>query len=132
MPNDNYRERHHLPTVLSYASSISHSICTGRALDATIHHLEPKPDTQTVSEVSSLVHAACDTTELKQKVFMTALRHALTAMKVLCSVCTYLYPCIDTGYLSQTGPTVPETINVLGVERTIVRLKDALVNSHTF
>ena len=131
MPNDDYRERHHSLTVLSYASSVSHLTRTGRALDATIHRLESKPDIQTVSEVSSLVHIACDTTGLKQKVFMTALRHALTAMKVFFSICSYLYPCTDTGYLPQAGPSVPETVNVLGVERSIVRLKDALVNSHT-
>ena len=30
------------------------------------------------------------------------------------------------------GPTVPETIDVLGLERTILRLKDALlVNNHS-
>ncbi|KAF8425049.1 hypothetical protein L210DRAFT_3743949 [Boletus edulis BED1] len=55
----------------------------------------------------ALVHAACDATGLKQKIFMTALRHALTTMK--------------------TGPTVPETIDVLGLERTVIRLKDALL-----
>jgi glutamyl-tRNA synthetase len=82
-----------------------------RALNATIRHLEAEPDASGVSNLSSRVHAACDATGLKQKFFMTALRHALTAMK--------------------TGPTIPETIDVLGLERTVFRLKDAaLVNGH--
>ncbi|KAI9455877.1 hypothetical protein HD554DRAFT_2030712 [Boletus coccyginus] len=86
-----------------------HLRTAGRALEVTISHLEAKPDTR---DLSSLVHAACDATELKQKIFMTALRHALTAMK--------------------TGPTVPETIDVLGLERTLIRLRDALlVDGHT-
>lgn len=55
---------------------------TGRTLDITFRRLEAEPDTRGVASLSSLVHAACDATGLKQKVFMTALRHALTAMKV--------------------------------------------------
>ncbi|KAN0101307.1 hypothetical protein V8E55_001291 [Tylopilus felleus] len=78
-----------------------------RTLDITFHRLEAEPDTRGVASLSSLVHAACDATGLKQKVFMTALRHALTAMK--------------------TGPTVPETIDVLGLERAVLRLKNALI-----
>ncbi|KAF8553539.1 hypothetical protein OG21DRAFT_1597677 [Imleria badia] len=83
-----------------------------RSLDVTLRLLEAEPDMRGVPNLSSLVHAACDATGLKQKIFMTALRHTLTAMK--------------------TGPTVPETIDVLGLERTVLRLKDALlVNGHT-
>ncbi|KAG9310513.1 hypothetical protein JVU11DRAFT_9660 [Chiua virens] len=76
-----------------------------RALEAMTRRLVAEPDTCGVSGMASLVHAACDGTGLKQKVFMTALRHALTAMK--------------------TGPTIPETIDILGVERTVDRLKEA-------
>ncbi|KAG8220277.1 hypothetical protein J3R82DRAFT_1371 [Butyriboletus roseoflavus] len=82
-----------------------------RALEVTIPRLKAEPNARSVSDLSSLLHAACDLTGLKQKLFMTALRHALTAMK--------------------TGPTIPETIDVLGLERTVIRLKDALANSRT-
>ena len=66
----------------TYASFTLFFIHTGRALNVTIHCLMADPDTRNVSDLSSLVHTACDATGLKQKVFMTALRHALTAMKV--------------------------------------------------
>ncbi|KAF9235713.1 hypothetical protein BU15DRAFT_89484 [Melanogaster broomeanus] len=76
------------------------------ALDATIRHLEGQPDASGVSDLGVIVHSACDATGLKQKVFMTSLRHALSGMK--------------------TGPTIPETIDVVGAERSISRLKEAL------
>ncbi|KAJ8593595.1 anticodon-binding domain of class I aminoacyl-tRNA synthetase, partial [Rhizopogon salebrosus TDB-379] len=62
------------------------------------------PSTQ--SEIGVLLHDACEKTGLKSKVFMTALRHALSGMKA--------------------GPSLPEIIDVLGLERTAQRLKSAL------
>ena len=59
-----------------------HIFHAGRVLEVTIPHLEAGSDARSVSDLSSLLHAACDLTGLKQKLFMTALRHALTAMKV--------------------------------------------------
>jgi hypothetical protein len=42
----------------------------------------------------------------------------------------YIHP--HRPFLLQTGPTVPETIEVLGLEQTLLRLKGALViNSQT-
>ncbi|KIJ60123.1 hypothetical protein HYDPIDRAFT_32546 [Hydnomerulius pinastri MD-312] len=82
-----------------------------RSLDATIHHLEAKPDACNVSDLGIVVHDACDATGLKQKVFMTAVRHAISAMK--------------------TGPSIPEIIDVLGIDRTISRLKAALLVNGT-
>ncbi|KAH0838890.1 hypothetical protein J3R83DRAFT_7317 [Lanmaoa asiatica] len=102
-----------------------------RALDVTIRRLEAtEPATCSVSDLSSLLHAACDETGLKHKLIMTALRHALTAMKV---PFIHSFPPLlsHPRILFQTGPTIPETIDVLGLERTISRLKDALANSHT-
>lgn len=84
-----------------------------------------------MSNLSVLVHVACDATKLKQKLFMTALRHALTAMKVwlLYFPAGSLY---SPRFVPQTGPTIPETIDVLGLERTVLRLKHALrVNGPT-
>ncbi|KAF9219057.1 glutamyl-tRNA synthetase [Gyrodon lividus] len=78
-----------------------------RALDVAVHHLAVQPDASGISDLGVIVHSACDATGLKQKVFMTALRHALSGMK--------------------TGPSIPETIDVLGMERTISRLKGALI-----
>lgn len=71
----------------------AHLRIAGRTLAVTISHLEAKPDTR---DFSSLVHAACDATGLKQKIFMTALRHALTAMKVL----PFLPPLLSTFLLN--------------------------------
>ncbi|KAG6332077.1 hypothetical protein ID866_7015 [Astraeus odoratus] len=75
------------------------------------------------SNVSAVVHDVCNVTGLKQKTFMTALRHALSATKVG-------YPsmmsCKTILTLKKAGPSIPEIIMVLGPERTVSRLRTAL------
>jgi len=76
------------------------------ALRRVILQLESSKSPSTQSDIGVLLHDACEKTGLKQKVFMTALRHALSGMKA--------------------GPSLPEIIDVLGFERTAERLKSAL------
>ncbi|OSD05744.1 glutamyl-tRNA synthetase [Trametes coccinea BRFM310] len=57
------------------------------------------------TSLSHLLHEENAKTSLKQKEYMTILRHALTGMK--------------------TGPSVADTLDVLGPERSIARLQSA-------
>lgn len=76
------------------------------ALETTIRFVDQDFTSDDISLVATVIHDVCKVTGLKQKSFMTALRHALSAMK--------------------TGPSIPEIISVLGPERTITRLKNAI------
>lgn len=95
-----------------YELSEAHSMKRGLSADDYDHVLRrvilqlesSSPLTQ--SDIAVFLHDACEKTGLKSKVFMTALRHALSGMKA--------------------GPSLPEIIDVLGTERTAERLKLAL------
>ena len=56
--------------------------------------------------IAVFLHDACEKINLTSKVFMAALRHALSGMKA--------------------GPSLPEIIDVFGTERIAERLKLAL------
>ncbi|KAI6020987.1 hypothetical protein BKA83DRAFT_4293667 [Pisolithus microcarpus] len=76
------------------------------ALETAIHFAEHILAEDDISHVAAVIHDACKATGFKQKTFMVSLRHALSAMK--------------------TGPSIPEIISVLGRERTIARLRNAI------
>lgn len=110
---------HDVPTLapfffvdLDYDLPEAHSMKRGLSADDYDHVLRrvilqlesSSPLTQ--SDIAVFLHDACEKTGLKSKVFMTALRHALSGMKA--------------------GPSLPEIIDVLGTERTAERLKSAL------
>ncbi|KAG1857071.1 hypothetical protein F4604DRAFT_1931611 [Suillus subluteus] len=116
---------HDVPTLapfffveLDYELPEAHSMKRGISADdygksRTVNHVlrrvilqleSSSPSTQ--ADIAVFLHDACEKTGLKSKVFMTALRHALSGMKA--------------------GPSLPEIIDVLGTERTAQRLKLAL------
>lgn len=110
---------HDVPTLapfffvdLDYDLPEAHSMKRGLSADDYDHVLRrvilqlesSSPLTQ--SDIAVFLHDACEKTGLKSKVFMTALRHALSGMKA--------------------GPSLPEIIDVLGTEQTAERLKSAL------
>ncbi len=74
-----------------------------------------------IATLSEVLHDENAKTSLKQKEYMTILRHALTGMKVSTSlhgiVGSYTYPQL------QTGPTVADVLFVLGAQRSIARLQ---------
>ena len=53
----------------------------GLALETTTRIINQRLD-ENGSNITEVVHNACDATGLKQKIFMTVNRHALSAMKV--------------------------------------------------
>ena len=53
----------------------------GLALETTTRFINQRLD-ENGSNITEVVHNACDATGLKQKIFMTVNRHALSAMKV--------------------------------------------------
>lgn len=110
---------HDVPTLapfffveLDYTLPEAHTMKRGLSADDYDHVLRrvilqlesSSPSTQ--PDIAVFLHDACEKTGLKSKVFMTALRHALSGMKA--------------------GPSLPEIIDVLGTERTAERLKLAL------
>ncbi|KAH7884204.1 hypothetical protein F5I97DRAFT_1938759 [Phlebopus sp. FC_14] len=102
--SDDYSRPRRLPML---SDSQVHS---GRAVDATVNLIEANPDALQAPGFGTLLHEACRSTAMKQKVFMTALRHALSDVKA--------------------GPSVAEIIDVLGTERSLSRLKAAPVSKH--
>jgi len=73
----------------------------GAVLSSVISRLEDSPIWDE-AEISQVLHEEMDALEVKQKTFMTVLRHALSGMK--------------------SGPSVAEVMSVLGQDRTLARL----------
>ncbi|KAH7907048.1 hypothetical protein BJ138DRAFT_1216266 [Hygrophoropsis aurantiaca] len=67
------------------------------AVDAVAVRLRAETETLQTPEIGNVLHDEGSKVNIKSKQFMTALRHALTGMK--------------------SGPSVPEIIEVLGIER---------------
>jgi len=85
-------------------------------------------DRQTLTDS---LHAQSRTEAIKTAKFMTALRHALSGVKV---------PFVEKNFvalnlnrsLPQNGPSVAEMMDVLGEQRTIARLEEAGDSSHAW
>ncbi|KAH7923759.1 glutamyl-tRNA synthetase [Leucogyrophana mollusca] len=71
-------------------------------LDAVAARLESHSGGLQSHDIGTMLHDEASKLDVKQKHFMTALRHALTGMK--------------------TGPSIPEITEVLGLERAMARL----------
>lgn len=106
-------------------------------LEAIIQRIDPAPAGQQWNLLTTLVDILHDENAklgLKQKVFMTTIRHALTGMKV-CGfgffplvprfTLTLLIALCIIYLLMQKGPSTPEIMRVLGRGRTLTRLKAA-------
>ncbi|KAI0735761.1 glutamyl-tRNA synthetase [Earliella scabrosa] len=77
-----------------------------KVVTSLISRLEGSQTSWDVASLSGLLHEENAKASLKQKEYMTILRHALTGMK--------------------TGPSVAETLHVLGPERSIARLQECI------
>ncbi|KAI0757473.1 glutamyl-tRNA synthetase [Daedaleopsis nitida] len=79
----------------------------GMVLRSLITRLQGAISNWDIATLSELLHDENTKSSLKQKEYMTILRHALTAMK--------------------TGPSVADILSVLGPERSIARLRALVV-----
>lgn len=88
------------------------------SLVGRLRGLETAWETAALSEV---LHDENAKTSLKQKEYMTILRHALTGMKVRLRF-PFQQPPQANGR-KQTGPSVADVLYVLGPERSLARLQ---------
>ena len=96
--------------------------CSSLLADNTIDHVRRCLETETLSwhqlDIENVLKDVNTALSIKQKSFMTTLRHALTATKVGRN----LFINLTVLNQSQTGPSVPEIMLILGHERTLSRL----------
>ena len=98
----------------------------------TAEHLKSTSqwDTQTLADA---LHAESKTKAIKPAKFMTALRHAMSGIKVepsskrSCGASN-----LNHSHQPQNGPSVAEMMDVLGEQRTIARLEEAGYSSHAW
>jgi Anticodon binding domain len=84
-----------------------------------------------VHAVTDALHAENRAGEIKPARFMTALRHAMSGMKVRLLVSQKTFSC-KANHPTQNGPSVAELMVVLGTQRTIARLEEADNSCHAW
>ncbi len=74
--------------------------------------------------LSEVLHDENAKTSLKQKEYMTILRHALTGMKVRTNPVSNRVSAVKLiNACTQTGPSIADILYVLGSERSLARLQ---------
>jgi glutamyl-tRNA synthetase len=82
-----------------------------------------------VHAITDALHAENRAGEIKPARFMTALRHAMSGMKVRLGILTFS---CKANHPTQNGPSVAELMVVLGTQRTIARLEEADNSCHAW
>jgi glutamyl-tRNA synthetase len=83
-----------------------------------------------VQTIISALHAENSAAGVKPVRFMTVLRHAMSGVKVR-FFWDFVFSC-KSNRLRQSGPSIAEIMDVLGTQRTIARLEEAVNLCHTW
>lgn len=88
-----------------------------------IKRLEDPALEWTTPSLAAALHQLADTLQVKSKHVMLVARRQLTGMKVRkpYRLLSFAFANCCTGHSSQTGPGVPEIMDVLGKDRTLAR-----------